>query len=197
MINRPYAESAEQNKFVIFDAIKSYLQGDVLEIGSGSGQHAVYFASQMPQISWQTSELAANLSGIEAWIEDSGLGNLLAPIELDVQGAWPVHLFDLVYSANCFHIMGKDAVARCIEGIGDCLKPGGVFALYGPFNYAGAYTSESNARFDQMLRARDPASGIKDFEWIEELANGAQLQLLEDVAMPANNRILIWQKRTL
>lgn len=197
MINRPFAESAEQNKYVIFDAIKSYLQGEVLEIGSGTGQHAVYFASQMPQISWQTSELAANLSGIEAWIEDSGLANLLAPIELDVQDAWPVYLYDLVYSANCFHIMGKDAVASCIEGIGACLKPGGVFAVYGPFNYDGAYTSESNARFDQMLRARNPASGIKDFEWVEELANGAQLQLLEDVAMPANNRILIWQKRTL
>lgn len=196
MINRPYAESAEQNKLVIFDAIKPYLQGEVLEIGSGTGQHAVYFAAQMPQISWQTSELAANLSGIRVWIEGSGLGNLLAPIELDVRGAWPDHRYDLVYSANCFHIMGKDAVARCIEAVGDCLKPDGVFAVYGPFNYDGAYTSESNARFDQMLRARNPASGIKDFEWVENLADGSQLQLLEDVAMPANNRILVWQKRT-
>jgi SAM-dependent methyltransferase len=197
VINRPYAESAEQNKFVIFDAIKSYLQGEVLEVASGTGQHAVYFASQVPELSWQTSELAANLPGIEAWIEDAGLGNLLAPIELDVLGTWPEHRYDLVYSANCFHIMGKDAVARCLEGVGDCLKPGGVFAVYGPFNYDCAYTSESNARFDQMLQARDPASGIKDFEWVEELANSAHLQLLEDIAMPANNRTLIWQKRTL
>jgi len=197
MINCPYAESAEQNKFVIFDAINSYLQGEVLEIASGTGQHAVYFASQLPELSWQTSELAANLPGIEAWIEEAGLGNLLAPIELDVLGAWPDHCYDLVYSANCFHIMGKDAVTRCIEGVGDCLKSEGVFAVYGPFNYDGAYTSESNARFDQMLQARDPASGIKDFEWIEALAGKAGLELLEDIAMPANNRTLIWQKRTL
>ena len=196
-MNRPYAQAAEQNKHVILDAIRPWLRGEVLEIGSGSGQHAVYFASQAADISWQTSELAVNLAGIESWIEDSGLDNLLAPIELDVMGSWPDHRYDFIFSANCFHIMAKDAVARCIEGIGDCLKPGGVFALYGPFNYHGDYTSESNARFDQMLRARDPESGIRDFEWIAQLAGAAELELLEDVAMPANNRTLIWKKRTL
>ncbi|MCP4390929.1 MAG: DUF938 domain-containing protein [Gammaproteobacteria bacterium] len=196
-MNRPYAEAAEQNKSVIFEAIKPWLKGEVLEIGSGTGQHAVYFASQVAEISWQTSELEPNLAGIESWIEDSGLDNLLAPVELDAMGTWPDHRYDFIYSANCFHIMGKDAVAHGIQGIGNCLKPGGVFALYGPFNYGGAYTSESNARFDQMLQARDPESGIKDFEWIEQLAGEAQLELLEDVAMPANNRTLIWQKRTL
>ncbi len=196
-MNRPYAQDAEENKLVIFDAIKPWLKGEVLEIGSGTGQHAVYFTSQMASISWQTSELEANLTGIESWIEDSGLDNLLAPIELDVMGSWPDHRYDFIYSANCFHIMGKDAVACCIEGIGSRLKPGGVFAVYGPFNYNGSYTSESNASFDQMLRARDPESGIRDFEWIEALADKAQLELLEDVAMPANNRTLVWQKRTL
>ena len=197
MINRPYAESADQNKSVIFDAIKPHLKGEVLEIGSGTGQHAVYFAAQRPEISWQTSELACNLPGIEAWIKGSGLANLPAPIELDVLGEWPEHRYDLVHCANCFHIMGKSAVTRCIEATSACLHPAGVFALYGPFNYGGAYTSESNARFDHMLRARDPESGIRDFEWIEEIAEAAQLQLLDDVAMPVNNRTLIWQKRTL
>ena len=196
-MNRPYAQAADENKIVIFDAIKPWLKGEVLEIGSGTGQHAVYFASQVADISWQTSELAANLKAIESWIEDSSLDNLLPPIELDVMGIWPDHRYDFIYSANCFHIMGKHAVAHCIEGIGGCLKPGAVFAVYGPFNYDGAFTSESNARFDQMLRARNPESGIRDFEWIEELAGEAQLELVDDVAMPANNRTLIWQKRTL
>lgn len=191
-----FAESAEQNKTVIFDTIKEYVKGDVLEIGSGTGQHAVFFSSQRPDIVWQTSDLRANLPGIQARIEASGLPNLAAAIELDVLGAWPQHLYDFVYTANSFHIMNTTMVAACIEGIGHCLKPGGVFAVYGPFNYGGAYTSESNARFDQMLKSRDPESGIRNFEWIEDLANKIQLDILEDVEMPVNNRCLIWKKRT-
>jgi len=195
-VNLPFAESAEQNKAVIFDAIKAHLNGDVLEIGSGTGQHAVFFSSQLPQVTWQTSDLPANLPGIKARIEASGLPNLAVPIELDVLGGWPERLYDFVYSANSFHIMNTTMVAACIEGVGRCLKPGGLFALYGPFNFGGTYTSESNARFDQLLKSRDPESGIRDFEWIEELAGRVQIDLLEDVEMPANNRCLIWKKRT-
>jgi cyclopropane fatty-acyl-phospholipid synthase-like methyltransferase len=196
-MNLPFAESAEQNKAVIYDAIKPYLQGEVLEIGSGTGQHAVFFASQLPQLQWQTSELASNVPVIEAWIEESGLTNLLPPIALEVSGPWPQHEYDLVYSANCFHIMGSDAVAKSIQGAAGCLKPGAVLAVYGPFNYNGQFTSESNARFDQFLRSRDANSGIRDFESVDGLADEAGLQLLEDISMPANNRILIWKKRTL
>ena len=196
-MNLPFAESAEQNKAVIFDAIRPYLKGEVLEVGSGTGQHAVFCASQLPDLRWQTSDLAANLPGIAARIEACGLPNLAPPIELDVLGSWPNRAYDMVYTANSFHIMDATMVAACIDGVGRCLGPGGVFAVYGPFSYGGAYTSESNARFDQMLRARDPGSGIRDFEWIAQLANDAGLELLEDVAMPANNRTLIWQKRTL
>jgi SAM-dependent methyltransferase len=196
-VNLPFAEASEQNKTVIFDVIKPYLRGEVLEIGSGTGQHAVFFAGQMLQIRWQTSDLEPSLSAIEAWIADSGLPNLPPPIVLDVLGDWPDHQFDVVYSANCFHIMDKTAVAKCVEGIGGCLKPGGVLLVYGPFNYAGSFTSPSNARFDAFLKTRDPASGIKDFEWLDELANAQGLQLVDDVAMPANNRSLVWQKRTL
>lgn len=193
----PFAESAEQNKRVIFDVIKPYLAGQVLEIGSGTGQHAVFFANQVPEMCWQTSDLATYLPVIEAWIRDSGLQNLPPPIALDVMGRWPESQYDLVYSANCFHIMGTEAVERSVEGGANCLKAGGVFAIYGPFNYAGKYTSESNARFDAFLRARDAASGIKDFEWVDEIAGGAGLELSRDVEMPANNRCLIWKKRTL
>jgi len=195
-VNLPFAESSEQNKSVIFDVIKPYLHGDVLEIGSGTGQHAVFFAAQLPSLSWQTSDFESNLPGIEAWIAHSGLTNLLPPIALDVSGRWPGRQFDMVYSANCFHIMHKTMVAKCIEGVGACLKADGVLAVYGPFNYAGNFTSPSNASFDAFLKARDPDSGIKDFEWLDDLARQQNLHLLEDVAMPENNRSLVWQKRT-
>jgi cyclopropane fatty-acyl-phospholipid synthase-like methyltransferase len=196
-MNLPFSEASEQNKSFIYDVIKPYLHGEVLEIGSGTGQHAVYFAGQVPQLRWQTSDLESNLPGIEGWITDSGLNNLLPSIALDVLGDWPQRRFDMVYSANCFHIMDKPAVEKCIEGVGACLKQRGILAVYGPFNYAGNFTSPSNARFDAFLKARDPTSGIKDFEWLDDLANEASLQLVEDVAMPENNRCLVWQKRTL
>ena len=196
-MNLPYSEASEQNKSFIFDVLKPYLHGEVLEIGSGTGQHAVFFAAQVPQLRWQTSDLESNLPGIEGWIADSGSTSLLPPIALDVLGDWPERQFDLVYSANCFHIMDNTAVEKCIEGVGTCLKPRGILAVYGPFNYAGNFTSPSNARFDAFLNARDPASGIKDFEWLHDLAKAANLQLVEDVAMPENNRCLVWQKRTL
>ena len=196
-MNLPFSEACEQNKSFIYDVLKPYLHGEVLEIGSGTGQHAVYFSAQVPQLRWQTSDLESNLPGIEGWIADSGSNNLLSPIALDVLADWPERQYDLVYSANCFHIMDKTAVEKCIEGVGDCLKPRGILVVYGPFNYAGKFTSPSNARFDAFLKARDPASGIKDFEWLDDLAKEASLELAEDVAMPENNRCLVWQKRTL
>ena len=195
-MNKPWAEAAEQNKAVIFDAIEAYLHGTALEIGSGTGQHAVYFAGRRDDLDWQPTDLAPNLSGIARWITDSGLANIRPPLALDVNGAWPEREFDLVFSANTFHIMHEDEVARCIAGAGACLRAGGALAVYGPFNYGGAFTSRSNASFDAMLRAHDPASGIRDFEWLDRLAESAGLNLREDIAMPANNRTLVWQKRT-
>ncbi|MCP4983593.1 MAG: DUF938 domain-containing protein [Gammaproteobacteria bacterium] len=197
MVKRPFAEAAEQNRQVIFDVIKPYLKGDVLEIGSGTGQHAVYFAAQVAELRWQCTDLAQSLPGIEAWIEESGLANLCPSLLLDVEEEWPDCQYDLIYSANCLHIMSAAAVISCIKGVANCLKPGGVFIVYGPFNYGGQYTAESNARFDQFLKSRDPASGIRDFEWLDELAINAGLELLNDVSMPANNHVLVWQKRTL
>ncbi len=197
MVNLPFAQAAEENKRFIFDAVRSYLKGNVLEIGSGTGQHAVYFASLLPELCWQTSDLEASLAGIGARIDHSGLDNLPPPLQLDALGDWPDSCYDTVYTANSFHIMGAAAVALCIESVGACLQPGGHFIIYGPFNYNGAYTSPSNERFDAMLRAHDPASGIRDFEWLEQLAQQANLVLEADIAMPANNRSLVWKKRTL
>lgn len=194
-MNRPYAQSSDENKAVILQALRPYFRGRVLEVASGTGQHAVYFCSQMPELSWQTSDLAENLDGIRAWIAASGL-SLPPPISLDALGTWPDSRYDTLYTANSFHIMGKKAVARCLEAGAECLLPGGHFTVYGPFNYAGSYTSESNARFDAMLKSRDPKSGIRDFEWLDELAQAAGMIIEADIAMPANNHCLVWKKGT-
>jgi cyclopropane fatty-acyl-phospholipid synthase-like methyltransferase len=195
--NLPFSGAAEQNKDVIFQAIRPWLRGRVLEIGSGTGQHAVYFASLLPELNWQTSDLEPNLGGIRARVDDSGLENLPPPVFLDAMGAWPESEFDTIYTANSFHIMGSEAVAESIAGCAKCLSAGGHLVVYGPFNYAGDFTSASNARFDAMLKANDPDSGIKDFEWLDSLAQTAGMELTADVEMPVNNRSLIWKKRTL
>jgi cyclopropane fatty-acyl-phospholipid synthase-like methyltransferase len=196
-MNLPFAGAAEQNKAVILQAIRPYLQGRVLEIGSGTGQHAVHFAAEIPQLHWQTSDLEPNLAGIRAWIEDSKLENLPPPLLLDATGIWPRLEFDTVYTANSFHIMNSTAVSSCMAGSATCLREGGKLIVYGPFNYAGNFTSASNERFDAMLKMNDPGSGIKDFEWLDELARKAGMELDCDIEMPANNRCLIWKKRTL
>ena len=196
-MNLPFAGAAEQNKSVILQAIRPYLRGNVLEIGSGTGQHAVHFAAEMPELTWQTSDLEPNLVGIRAWIDDSGLRNLPPPILLDATGNWPQREFDTVYSANSFHIMDSSAVEKCLAGCAACLVTDGKLIVYGPFNYGGRFTSPSNERFDEMLKMNDPDSGIKNFEWLDRLARSGGMDLLCDIEMPANNRCLVWKKRTI
>ncbi|MDD3519078.1 MAG: DUF938 domain-containing protein, partial [Chromatiales bacterium] len=194
---KPFAESCEQNRLPILDVLRVEFAtaSRVLEIGSGTGQHAVFFAAELPHLTWQTSDLPETHAGIQAWLDDARLPNVLPPFALDVRaGTWPEEPYDAVFSANAVHIMGWDAVEAMFEGIGRVLDESGVLALYGPFNYGGRYTSESNARFDQWLRARDPASGIRDFEALDALARAAGLSLASDHAMPANNRTLVWRR---
>lgn len=198
-MNKPYSESCEQNKDVILSTIQSYLfdGAKILEIGSGTGQHAVYFANHNPQIVWQPSDRAEYLRGIEAWISEAVHPNIQSVIELDVLKLWPFESYDLLFSANSFHIMGNEAVKICIEKAGSCLIKNGYFIVYGPFNYNRQYTSSSNQRFDGWLKANDPDSGIKDIEWVCDIALQTGLHLIDDIEMPANNRILIWQQETL
>jgi cyclopropane fatty-acyl-phospholipid synthase-like methyltransferase len=199
LMNKPYSESCEQNKDVILSTIQPYLfdGAKILEIGSGTGQHAVYFANHNPKIVWQPSDKIEYLSGIEAWISDPVHSNIQSVIELDVLKLWPYESYDLLFTANSFHIMGNEAVKACFEKAGSCLIEKGCFIVYGPFNYNSQYTSSSNQRFDGMLKANDPDSGIKDIEWVCQIAQQAGWHLIDDIEMPANNRILIWRQETL
>jgi len=195
---KPYAESCEQNRAPIQAILEDVFadRRQVLEIASGTGQHAVYFAQAMPHLTWQTSELPENHAGIQAWLDEAQLPNVLPPLAIDVTSAsWPLRTaFDAVFNANTVHIVAWPAVESMFAGIGQALAQGGILYLYGPFNYGGNFTSESNARFDVWLKNRDPRSGVRDFEAIDRLAAAQGLTLLRDVAMPANNRSLVWQK---
>lgn len=197
MIDKPYSESCEQNRAPILAVLRAVFadRQHVLEIGSGTGQHAVYFGAELPHLRWQTADVQAHHPGIEAWRTEAGLPNVLPPLELDANDTgWHAGRYDAVFSANTLHIMSMQEVEKCFAGIGQVLEPGGVLAIYGPFNYQGQFTSDSNARFEQWLKSRDPASGIRDFETVDALARQQGLMLFHDHAMPANNRTLMWTK---
>ena len=194
---KPYAESCAQNRDPILAVLREVFadRRQVLEIASGTGQHAVYFAEALPHLTWHTSELPENHAGIQAWLDEAHLPNVRPPLALDVNAAtWPIAEVDAVFNANTVHIVAWPAVERMFAGIGRVLAPGGKLALYGPFNYGGRFTSDSNARFDAWLKARDPVSGVRDFEALDELARTHGLRLLEDYAMPSNNRTLVWRR---
>ena len=199
-LQKPFSDACERNREPILAVLRddfSHVQ-QVLEIGSGTGQHAVYFAQHLPYLTWQTSDVAEHHAGINAWIADSGLSNVKAPLALDVrQRPWPVSGIDAVYTANTLHIMDYACVEAFFAGVARVLPAGGVLAVYGPFNYGGKFTSASNAQFDAMLRARGVGSALRDFEAINELAGGIGLALVRDVAMPANNRMLVWRRETV
>lgn len=194
-----FSEACERNREPILGELtRLFAQSSaVLEIGSGSGQHAAYFAPRLPHLVWQPSDLAENLPSIAAWRAESEASNLLPPLELDLFApAWPPLRADAVFCANTVHIVSWAGVERLFAGAGRLLTAPGLLCLYGPFNYGGAYTSESNARFDTWLKARDPASGIRDLDAVNALAAAQSLILQEDIAMPANNRLITWRKDT-
>ncbi len=192
------SEACERNKGPILAVLGAELAASrsVLEIGSGTGQHAVHFARHLAHLSWQPTELGAELGPLTERILVEGPPNLRPAIALDVAAhPWPVERVDAVFSANTLHIMPWEAVEHFFHGIGAVLAAPGVLCVYGPFRYGGGYTSESNAEFDRYLRRRDPLSGIRDFEALERLAAAAGLVLAADHAMPANNQTLVWRRR--
>ena len=193
----PYSEACERNKEPILTILQSRFSEltTVVEIGSGTAQHAVYFAGRLPHLTWQTTDQFQYVKGINARLEHEGPDNVLAPLILDVaKQPWPVSVTDATFSANTLHIMSPDHVVHFFKGCGQILKRNGLLCVYGPFKYNGEFTSASNARFDQSLQAGDLNMGIRDFELVNELAEAAGLQLLDDIKMPANNQMLIWKK---
>ena len=195
---KPYSVACDNNRQPILEIIEVLFADcrEVLEIGSGTGQHAVYFAAKLPHLIWRSSDLQENHAGIKLWLNEAKLPNTPPPLILDVTRAhWPELNVDAVFCANTIHIIGWDSVKAMMAGVGKLLPDNGMLVLYGPFNYNNAYTSDSNARFDIWLKQRDPESGIRNFEDVEQLANAANLYIQHDYAMPANNRLLCWMKQ--
>jgi hypothetical protein len=191
----PHSEACERNKGPILAVLKEAFAGcsHVLEIGSGTGQHAVHFALAMPGLVWQPSELPDAMPDLRKRVFNAGPANLRAPVEIDVTAPrWEVRPVDGIFTANTLHILHWPQVEALFAGLPAIAKPGAVLAVYGPFRYAGRYTSPSNESFDRMLHARDPQSGLRDFEDVDALARRAGFELRADHAMPANNQTLIW-----
>ncbi|MGE4071449.1 MAG: DUF938 domain-containing protein [Lysobacterales bacterium] len=193
--DRPHAPATERNRDAILEVLADHFgqKARILEIGSGTGQHALYFAQALPHLHWQCSDRAERLDGIRLWLTENALANTPPPLELDVAGSWPDQRFDGVFSANTLHIMSWPEVESMFAGLRSILAPDARLVVYGPFKYQQQHTSDSNREFDQSLRAEVPSRGIRDFEAVDALAQGIGLRLIEDRTMPANNRCLVWK----
>ena len=196
-MEKPHSPSCERNREPILDVLRRHFAGHrhVLEIGSGTGQHAVHFAAALPQLNWQSSDCAENLPGIRAWLGEAALPNTPPPLAFDVAGAWPDRRYDAVFSANTLHIMAWSEVERLFAQLPTVTTPDASLVIYGPFNYAGRYSSDGNAAFDQWLKARGAHMAIRDAEAVDALAGNAGFTLIDDIAMPANNRCRVWRRQ--
>ena len=198
MTDKPFAPATERNGQPILEVIRHEFRASrsVLEIGSGTGQHAVVFGAALSHVTWQTSDRDDNHSGIHAWLEEAGISNVLPPLSLDVLTAeLPRSSYDAVFSANTSHIMSYAAVEKMFELVSGVLKDDGVFCLYGPFLKDGKFNTPSNAEFDQSLRNRDPEMGIRDLEDLDRLGADGFLCRSRLYAMPANNNLAVWTKQ--
>jgi len=196
-MNKPYAPSCEQNQQVILDSLKILFiaPGDVLEIGSGTGQHAVFFTQQLSHLNWQPSDLETEQLGMKLWFKDVEHNRIKSPIVLDVDMKnWSVEQMNYIFTANTTHIISSKQTEKLFKHVGATLKIDGLFVQYGPFNYNEKYTSASNAQFDIWLKQRNSLSCIKNFETLLKLAKIESMKIFKDIEMPANNRLLVWQK---
>ena len=194
---KPFSPASERNREPILAVLLEHFAPvrSVLEIGSGTGQHAVHFAAALPHLVWQTSDVEAHLPGIRMWLDEARLPNTPAPLAFDVNGAWPDGRFDAIYSANTLHIMGWAEVEKLFAGLPALLNPGGLLVVYGPFKREGKFSGEGDARFDISLRDADPRRGIRDLEAVHALARAAGLAPVDDRALPANNRCITWRSK--
>lgn len=197
MTDKAFSAACERNREPILAVLREHFRDRtrVLEVGSGTGQHAVHFAAGLPHLVWQTSDLPASHDSIRAWLEEAQLPNALPPLALDVNGAWPAQRFDAVFTANTLHIMSWVEVEALFARLPGVLTADARLVIYGPFNYGGEFTSPSNAQFNVTLKSWGAHMAIRDFEAVDALARAAGLTLVEDRAMPANNRCLVWGTR--
>jgi SAM-dependent methyltransferase len=193
----PFSQASENNKNAILEVFSRHFgdKDSVLELASGTGQHAVFFASLFTYLTWQPSDIPSNVDNLNRRINLAELDNLPPPIAIDVNDMpWRCDVYDVVFTANSLHIMSAPSVENFFSEVASHIAPEGLLCVYGPFKYGGEFTTESNASFDLWLKERDPVSGIRDFHWVNQLAERAGLTLLEDNVMPANNQLLIWKK---
>ncbi|MEZ5484548.1 MAG: DUF938 domain-containing protein [Lysobacteraceae bacterium] len=197
MLDKPFAPSCERNRESILAVLHEWFadRRRVLEIGSGTGQHAVHFAAAMPWLAWQCSDREGTLSGMRAWLDEAALPNTPPPLALDAAtGPWPDQAFDALFTANTLHIMGWSAVQALFAALPSVTSRDAVFCAYGPFNRDGTFTSDSNRDFDAWLKARDPESGIRDAAVVDALAESVGFAPVADIAMPANNDCRVWRR---
>lgn len=197
MQDLPFSQASENNKPFILEVLTRHLRADdrVLELAGGTGQHAVHFAENLPEVHWQSSDVPSNVDSLNLRIAAAKLPNLPAAIAIDVNDfPWGCEQSSAIFSANSLHIMSADSVENFFKGVGETLECGGRLIVYGPFKYGGEFTTPSNAGFDVWLKDRDPVSGVRDFEWVDGLARQVRLDLVEDNAMPANNQCVVWRK---
>lgn len=195
-MEKPICEACKRNQQAILEQLQTQLCGyeSILEIGSGTGQHAVFFAKAMPSLQWQTSDLAHKHDGIKAWLNEVNLVNVLPPLELDIANQhWPIKQFDIIYTANTLHIISWELIKKLFQHCSQHLVQHGRLIIYGPFNYHGKYTSTSNQAFDAMLKQANPHQGIRDFSDIEKIAELESFHCIADISMPANNRLLTFE----
>ena len=197
MNDLPFSDACERNKEPILGVLQQVCpaQGLILEIGSCTGQHVVFFAAAFPGLTWLPSDRKEYLAGLSGRILQQAGSNVLDAVELDVNETWPALQVHAVYSSNTAHIMDWACVCAMFAGIGSILLPNGPFCLYGPFNRNGQFTSKSNEEFDRGLRIRDPAMGIRDLEALESLGHDHQLELTQQFQLPANNSLLVFRKK--
>jgi SAM-dependent methyltransferase len=196
VLDKPFSPSSERNRGPILEVLRTVFadRRRVLEIGSGTGQHAVGFAAALPGLVWQTSERAGHLAGLRLWLDEAALPNTPPPLELDVSGPFPAGRWDAVFTANTLHIMGWSEVTSLFAALPGVTEPGARLVVYGPFSYGGRHTGPGNAAFDASLRTADPKRGLRDVEAVDALAREASFEGLSDLPMPADNRCLVWRR---
>jgi len=195
-MKKPFAAAADENKEAIAAVLLTELANanHIIEIGSGTGQHAIHFSKLLPHLTWHCSDQSSHIAGIQLWLESAGLNNTPPAFVLDVSQDWPKQIYDAAYAANIAHIMHWPEIEDLFAGLSTILGHGAYFYLYGPFSFDTKFSSQSNQAFDQFLRQQDPHSGLRDKNELDQLALKHGLIAAASWAMPTNNHILSWQK---